>query len=105
MQGFLKEWMFARMNMLTLLGELKRLQVQVALLRRRSRLGSDLDRSAIRHNLPQLLNLAVGDSAMQPSVQSPRIRPGRPVGWPWMKMSPPGDRPYCAAKARSRELG
>ncbi len=32
MQGFLKEWMFARMNMLTLLGEVKRLQVQVALL-------------------------------------------------------------------------
>ena len=32
MQGFLKEWMFARMTMLTLLGELKRLQVQVALL-------------------------------------------------------------------------
>lgn len=32
MQGFLKEWMFARMTMLTLLGELKRLQVQVAIL-------------------------------------------------------------------------
>ena len=32
MQGFLKEWMFARMTMLTLLSELKRLQVQVALL-------------------------------------------------------------------------
>ncbi|MBV7259382.1 DUF6768 family protein [Erythrobacter crassostreae] len=32
MQGFLKEWMFARMNMLTLLSEVKRLQVQVALL-------------------------------------------------------------------------
>jgi len=32
MQGFLKEWMFARMNMLTLLSEIKRLQVQVALL-------------------------------------------------------------------------
>ena len=32
MQGFLKEWMFARMNMLTLLAEIKRLQVQVALL-------------------------------------------------------------------------
>lgn len=32
MQGFLKEWMFARMNMLTLLAEVKRLQVQVALL-------------------------------------------------------------------------
>ena len=32
MQGFLKEWMFARMNMLTVLSEVKRLQVQVALL-------------------------------------------------------------------------
>ena len=32
MQGFLKEWMFARMNMLTLLREVKRLQVQVAML-------------------------------------------------------------------------
>lgn len=32
MQGFLKEWMFARMNMLTLLREVKRLQVQVATL-------------------------------------------------------------------------
>ena len=32
MQGFLKEWMFARMNMLTLLAEVKRLQLQVALL-------------------------------------------------------------------------
>lgn len=32
MQGFLKEWMFARMNMLTVLREVKRLQVQVALL-------------------------------------------------------------------------
>lgn len=32
MQGFLKEWMFARMNMLTLLSEIKRLQVQVALM-------------------------------------------------------------------------
>ncbi|GAA4052258.1 DUF6768 family protein [Parerythrobacter jejuensis] len=30
MQGFLKEWMFARMNMLTILGEVKRLQIQVA---------------------------------------------------------------------------
>lgn len=35
MQGFLKEWMFARMNMLTLLSEVKRLQVQVALLSER----------------------------------------------------------------------
>lgn len=32
MQGFLKEWMFARMNMLTILSEVKRLQVQVAML-------------------------------------------------------------------------
>lgn len=30
MQGFLKEWMFARMNMLMLLREVKRLQLQVA---------------------------------------------------------------------------
>ncbi|MEL6876922.1 MAG: DUF6768 family protein [Pseudomonadota bacterium] len=30
--GFAKEWMFARMNMLTILREVKRLQVQVALL-------------------------------------------------------------------------
>ncbi len=32
MQGFLKEWMFARMNMLTVLREVKRLQVQIAML-------------------------------------------------------------------------
>ncbi|QFT77111.1 DUF6768 family protein [Erythrobacter sp. THAF29] len=32
MQGFLKEWMFARMNMLTVLREIKRLQVQIAML-------------------------------------------------------------------------
>ena len=32
MTGFAKEWMFARMNMLTILREIKRLQVQVALL-------------------------------------------------------------------------
>lgn len=32
MQGFLKEWMFNRMNMLTILREVKKLQVQVALL-------------------------------------------------------------------------
>ena len=32
MQGFLKEWMFARMNMLNVLREVKRLQVQVAML-------------------------------------------------------------------------
>lgn len=31
MQGFLKEWMFARMTMLTLLSEIKRLQVQLSL--------------------------------------------------------------------------
>lgn len=30
--GFAKEWMFARMNMLTIMREIKRLQVQVALL-------------------------------------------------------------------------
>lgn len=30
--GFAKEWMFSRMNMLMILGEVKRLQVQVALL-------------------------------------------------------------------------
>jgi hypothetical protein len=30
--GFAKEWMFARMNMLTILREVKRLQIQVALL-------------------------------------------------------------------------
>lgn len=30
--GFAKEWMFARMNMLTILREVKRLQVQVAIL-------------------------------------------------------------------------
>ena len=32
MQGFLKEWMFARLNMIAVLREVKRLQVQVALL-------------------------------------------------------------------------
>ena len=30
--GFLKQWMFERMNMLTILREVKRLQVQVAML-------------------------------------------------------------------------
>lgn len=35
MQGFLKEWMFARMNMLSVLAELKRLQLQVAVLEER----------------------------------------------------------------------
>lgn len=33
MQGFAKDWFFSRMNMLTILREVKRLQVQVALLR------------------------------------------------------------------------
>ncbi|MXO89587.1 DUF6768 family protein [Pontixanthobacter aquaemixtae] len=32
MQGFLKEWMFARMNLLAVLREVKRLQLQVAML-------------------------------------------------------------------------
>ena len=32
MQGFLKEWMFARLNMLTMLSEVKRLQLQLAML-------------------------------------------------------------------------
>jgi len=32
MQGFLKEWMFARMNMISILKEVKRLQLQVAML-------------------------------------------------------------------------
>ncbi|MEE4199339.1 DUF6768 family protein [Erythrobacter sp.] len=32
LQGFIKEWLFARMNMLSILREVKRLQVQVALL-------------------------------------------------------------------------
>ncbi|TRD10669.1 hypothetical protein FGU71_01500 [Erythrobacter insulae] len=32
MIGFAKEWMFARMNMLTILREVKKLQVQVAIL-------------------------------------------------------------------------
>ncbi|MBY6128071.1 hypothetical protein KUW15_05025 [Qipengyuania aquimaris] len=35
MQGFLKEWMFARMNMLTVLREVKRLQLQVSMLEKR----------------------------------------------------------------------
>ena len=35
MQGFLKEWMFARMNMLSLLREVKRLQLQVSMLEKR----------------------------------------------------------------------
>lgn len=34
--GFAKEWMFARMNMLTILREIKRLQLEVALLREES---------------------------------------------------------------------
>ena len=32
MQGFLKEWMFARMNMISILKEVKRLQLQFAML-------------------------------------------------------------------------
>ncbi len=32
LMGFAKEWMFARLNMLTILREVKKLQVQVALL-------------------------------------------------------------------------
>jgi len=32
MQGFIKDWFFSRMNMLAILRELKRLQVQVAML-------------------------------------------------------------------------
>ncbi|MEX0341635.1 MAG: DUF6768 family protein [Erythrobacter sp.] len=32
MQGFIKEWFYARMNLLSMLRELKRLQVQVAML-------------------------------------------------------------------------
>ena len=32
MQGFMKDWFFSRMNMLTLLREVKRLQLQVAML-------------------------------------------------------------------------
>ncbi|MBX7532290.1 hypothetical protein K3165_05055 [Qipengyuania sp. 1XM1-15A] len=35
MQGFLKEWMFARMNMLSVLREVKRLQLQVSMLEKR----------------------------------------------------------------------
>jgi len=32
-QGFIKEWLFSRMNMLTILREIKRLQLEVAMLR------------------------------------------------------------------------
>ncbi len=32
MQGFLKQWFFSRMNMITILRELKRLELQVAML-------------------------------------------------------------------------
>lgn len=39
MQGFVKEWFFNRMNMLTVLREVKRLQVQVALLSERENRG------------------------------------------------------------------
>ena len=31
LQGFIKEWLFARMNMLTILREVKRLQLQIAM--------------------------------------------------------------------------
>ncbi len=34
-QGFIKEWVYARMNMLSVLREVKRLQVQVAMLEKR----------------------------------------------------------------------
>ena len=34
-QGFIKEWLFARMNMLSILREVKRLQLQVAMLEER----------------------------------------------------------------------
>ena len=40
LMGFAKEWMFARMNMLTILREIKRLQVEVAALRD-DRIGRD----------------------------------------------------------------
>ena len=39
MQGFLKEWMFARMNMISILKEVKRLQLQVAMLNESDRTG------------------------------------------------------------------
>ncbi|MEM1196803.1 MAG: DUF6768 family protein [Pseudomonadota bacterium] len=35
--GFAKEWLFARMNMLTVLREIKRLQLEVAMLREEQR--------------------------------------------------------------------
>ncbi|MDZ4139628.1 MAG: DUF6768 family protein [Erythrobacter sp.] len=37
MQGFLKQWMFGRVNMLTVLREVKRLQVQIAMLNEKDR--------------------------------------------------------------------
>ncbi|MDZ4274108.1 MAG: DUF6768 family protein [Erythrobacter sp.] len=37
MQGFLKQWMFERVNMLTVLREVKRLQVQIAMLNEKDR--------------------------------------------------------------------
>jgi hypothetical protein len=38
------------------------------------------------------------DSAMHPSVQSRAIAgPRHALGWPWMKMSPPGERPRASA--------
>lgn len=36
MQGFIKQWFFSRMNMLSILREVKRLQVQVAVQQERS---------------------------------------------------------------------
>ncbi len=35
MQGFIKEWLYARMNMLSILREVKRLQLQVSMLDKR----------------------------------------------------------------------
>jgi hypothetical protein len=51
-------------------------------------------------------SISAFDSAMQPSVQSPGRRPaGSQLGWPWMKIAPPGERPCAAAKALSAALG
>ncbi|MEM7687960.1 MAG: DUF6768 family protein [Pseudomonadota bacterium] len=44
--GFAKEWMFARMNMLTVLREIKRLQLEVALLREEAGLREATQRDA-----------------------------------------------------------
>ena len=45
--------------------------------------------------------------AMQPSVQSVLIRcsPFSPGGWPWIKMSPPGEYPPARARAISSGWG